>query len=412
MAMDGRVRFFALLGFLPLLASCHSESPSPFPQWAALPVAYVPNPQSTASFDLYALAALDAEQAGATYVSRVFFTPKQRENVRAATAKAVGMIARGAQQPCEFKFTPHRPFQASAFQRGWGLIGRSLAWTIEEDCARKNYDGAISTAILATKFGFDLTGGGATDASLGLMIADDARKALAPSLGALSAAQLDHLSTGLRAALAKKPLITQSFAHEQENMMLAVQAVQDAYRDKNYEAFKQGMGSDGKDALEFLAQMEAKDGKDRSDYFAGFAAEAKAESDWETEQASLPASMRDPESGPGAKGVQPWRRFAKHFFRAGRPLLAINDATLARTRLLVITATLEGKLKSSGALPADLTAFSADIATDPYSGQPFLYRTTGKRYRVYSVGPNFQDDGGLTGDTFNDPDLTLEVRGI
>jgi hypothetical protein len=87
----------------------------------------------------------------------------------------------------------------------------------------------------------------------------------------------------------------------------------------------------------------------------------------------------------------------------------MEDSTLARTRLLIIEATILQKVKSGDSAPKDLSEFPAPIRTDPYSGDQFIYRADGKDYRVYSVGADFRDDGGETDwDTYSTPDLKLE----
>jgi len=68
-----------------------------------------------------------------------------------------------------------------------------------------------------------------------------------------------------------------------------------------------------------------------------------------------------------------------------------------RTRLrLVYTALrLEAFRKTTGRYPARLSELGdSPYFTDPFSGEPFVYRPLGNAYVLYSVGPNGIDDGG------------------
>jgi hypothetical protein len=55
-----------------------------------------------------------------------------------------------------------------------------------------------------------------------------------------------------------------------------------------------------------------------------------------------------------------------------------------------------------GEYPASLDQLTAagllkDLPMDPYSDKPVIYRRTGDNFILYSLGPNFQDDGGEPG---------------
>jgi len=113
-------------------------------------------------------------------------------------------------------------------------------------------------------------------------------------------------------------------------------------------------------------------------------------------------------SAPAPARQRPWKRFAMAFFGIGKPILAMNDATCARTQLLILECVLMSRAKSDGRTPDDLRGFTRSLTIDPYSGQPFVYRTDGKSYRLYSVGSDLVDDNGDTDESFSKPDLTLE----
>jgi len=55
--------------------------------------------------------------------------------------------------------------------------------------------------------------------------------------------------------------------------------------------------------------------------------------------------------------------------------------------------------KSTGRYPDDLEdlvtgGYLKEVPIDPYSGGCLLYKRTQKEFVLYSVGPNFEDDGG------------------
>ncbi len=340
-------------------------------------------------------------------LSRVSFTPAMRERIVKGCASARGRIERAGSP--EFVFAPRAPFEASPYQQGWRLIGKSYLWQVEDACLLGDYDAAIRAAVRATEFGFTLTGGGATDASLGWTIVNESRKALAPSMERMSPEQLRALSAGIKNALLRKPPAERVFENEYQNMLLAVQQVQDAYRDQDFREIESNLGVDVSSAIDYLRQMKPKDREERPAYFDGFAKEAHAERDWLIRSASIPLERREEEVGsPAREGFRPWRRFARQFFQTCRPLLATEDKGLARTRLFILECELLRQVKKAGFAPQNLNAFTPAIAEDPLTGRPFVYRSRGGVFAIYSVGEDLKDDGGQSDETYGAPDLRLE----
>jgi hypothetical protein len=88
--------------------------------------------------------------------------------------------------------------------------------------------------------------------------------------------------------------------------------------------------------------------------------------------------------------------------------------SLARTRAAIaVLAIARYRLAHAGALPstlADLTpAYLTAPLIDPFTGRELLYRRTESAYKVYSVGPDGTDDGGLW---VSASDLQFSMRGI
>ncbi len=395
MAKEGRI--YAGLAIALTAIGCGGKPAPAYPEYAPAtsPVAI----SRENGFSLYVQAADDVEAHGRALATRTSFTAQDKKALYDATESAIKLLDKGTAMTVTFVFTPHKLFDVLPHQVGWRTIGRSLNWHIEDACQAGQYDVAIGYVLLATQFGFDLTGGGSTDATLGLAIVNDARKALVEYIPQLSPAQLAKLSTGLQSSLRAKPEFSRMMTNEKLDMMEAVEYVQTAYRQDNYELLIKRLQSDIRDAVKYLRQeVKPKDDKERPKYFEGFAHEADAETKWETEMSVLPAKKRSMAKGPDFVGERPWKRFAKHFFQSGRSILEVNDATIARTRLFALQAELTKAIKTDQKAPSTLTGFSPDLIQDPYNGGTFIYRAQGMNFRIYSVGDNFSDDGGHAGD--------------
>lgn len=406
--MDRRKFVFPIVVAV-LSAGCHSGPAPEFPDWVGRFMSEPSRDSGDNSFSQYARAADEAERDGGPYLSMVSFYPFQRRNAMKATEGALQMLMSAARSgKCDFRFIPTDPFKAPPHQSGWRLLGRDLVWNIDQAIQNHDYDAAVEYANVATRFGFDISGGGAIDASLGLAIANDARQAIAPAMDHMGAAQLERLSSGIAEALRNKPPLKDTLEHEHENMLEGVQAVQDAYRDQRFEELGQELGPDSRSAIDFLQDLKRKDYSKRPKYFESFASEGDREVAWAEQVADIPVQQRLSNPEPKPVGERPWKKFSKEFFSSVKPLLEMNDQTLARTRLLILEASIMSQVKSTGSAPKDLSGFDEAIRTDPYSGKPFVYSADGSDYHVYSVGSDFRDDGGQTDETYTQPDLKLE----
>lgn len=414
-----------------LVLGCHREAPEPLPVRAVRPPPYVPSSNSTNTFDTYARVAQDVENdpeiQKEKYLNQLSFYPGQRENAVALCAKYTDQIISASRNSCEFKFTPRPPFEVAPYHRGWRLIGHCLRWRIDAAIEATDYDTAVETLLAATRFGYDLTGGGATDASLGFAIADDCRVALVPFLDALSAGQLGRLAEGLEAALKRRPPLSLLVAHEQANSLLAVQGIQDAFVRNQLGAYCRPLGSSVADAVQFLDDLRGKDAKVRV-YFDGFVSEANNEAQTAGKLAELPGLERAKVPLTKLADYRPWKRFARAFFvlaspalKTGpkkdddkrtweRPLFTLADRSVARSRMLGVMATMLRHRKNKEPIPRNLDDLSVDLAADPFDGGRFRFVNDGTDFRVYSIGSNLRDDGGDTDDAYANPDLTLERR--
>ena len=75
-----------------------------------------------------------------------------------------------------------------------------------------------------------LTAGGATDASLGYSIFEDAAEALLPGLGLCTASELRKLGTGVEAILARRPIPERLLENEGASMRAAMPSTRKAVK--------------------------------------------------------------------------------------------------------------------------------------------------------------------------------------
>lgn len=411
MAKDGRALFSSSVCFglaLVFLIGCGPGEAPVAPTWATPAQPYVPQDGSSNAYDAYAMIARDVEaRVTPSMLDRVFFDVEMKRKLMDKLDGPLGRLAAATHKRCEFRYVATPIFTPPPYQQGWRLLGRALTWKIELACVLGNYDGAIDAAVVATKFGFDLTGGGATDASLGFEIADEARRAIAPHLAKFGAGQLEALANGLASALDGKPAMAQVIDHEHERMLLAVQYVQDAALQGKLPDLLKNLKESVRDGVAWLRDLKP---SKRAAYFQGFAAEADEQTRWLKTVAAMPANQRADAAGPRLAKRRPWSSFAKQFFTAAEPLLKIEDATVARTRLAILDCRIQAQVKTSGVAPPRLTGFPAALIVDPYTGRRFAYRASGPSFELYSVGADGIDNGGEADESFTAPDLKLEAK--
>ena len=401
-----RLRNFFWVSIAALVAGgCHFGGSKEDTVFAPPAKPYAPASDSSNAYDAYALAGLDAEAKGGKALTRVSFFPGEKKKAMADIASAVTKVLLASKNKCDFKFEAHEPFTLADYQSGWRLIGRAILWHVETACEAGDFDKAVSYAVGGTRFGFGLTGGGATDTSLGLAIADELRRAIAPNLAKMSVTQLDRLAHGMKVALEDKPAISTAITNEQSNCMLLLQALQEAAKGGKLKAMQENFGPDSNEAIQRLGEIAGNDSKRRA-YFEGLNEATSKEAKAVLGDAEIPASQWDLEP---SKPTADWRKLAKQVYGTMRPMLVINNATIARTRLLVLYAEVTRIWRRSKSYPANIDSFAAPLTTDPYSGKPFIYFQNPAEFKIYSVGMNGLDDGGKTDATFTTPDLRLEI---
>ncbi len=435
-------------------AGCRSHSDTVYETWSEKTSPFVPSSRSENAFDAYALAAQELDLAAARYQlfrqqeikalakkreqkSKKPLSPEAREALEklpTLITEEVSFTADGAKEAlkvclpafrilidsmskkADFQFRARNLYDDAPFVRSWRLLGRCFVWEMRTAIEAGDYGTAIRYCLLGSRFGFDLTAGGALEVSLGCVIVQEIRQTLSPHLQKMSASQCSALSQGMKAVLEHRPSIKLAIDNELKSMRKQVQLVQNTFLSNDYRQLGDALGLSVKEAITFLKDdLSRKDGEKRKAYFAGMAEEAAERTAEYIVNADKPTSKRvwldyNKKIDGKPPRVRPWKRFATQFFTAGRPMFEMYDQAIARSRLLVLESELWRRVKTVGSSPRNLDEFSREIATDPFNGVRFQYRPEGAVFRVYSVGPNGVDDGGATDDAFANPDLTLEHR--
>jgi hypothetical protein len=217
------------------------------------------------------------------------------------------------------------------------------------------------------------------------------------------------MAEGVKKIYLDRPRIDRCARTAARDMLVQVQRVQDSYRDQDYRWIEQTLGDQAKEPIAYLSDLHEQTDQKRVQFFEGFADEARRAGTALQREADLPLRIRVAQEQPAPTGQRPWKRLARAFFDIGKPVLDMNDATCARTQLLILESEIRAGLKTRGQTPPDLSGFTKTLTVDPYSGDTFVYRTDGREFKLYSVGKNLVDDNGETDETFTTPDLMLEV---
>jgi hypothetical protein len=404
----------SLLFFGAAISGCGSHSTLPYPTYfPASDADSQPAERSNAFTDYLAASSDFSENLGARQILLIKsnYTPAEEKFISKSAGRPLRKIKEGLRSGCQIPYAPEGSKAANEGRPALRLLSKVLIRRIQDACEAQSFDDAIESTVLASKFGFDLCSGLPYDASLGLVTVDEARKALAPSLGSMSAKQLALLAKSMKTVYLNRPSMEPCFEDAAKDSLDMVQRIQDAYRSEDYSGLSKELGTASKEILPTLKELHQESDSRRAAFFAGFAQQAKDESEQVEKEAKMSVAQRvaDEAGVVPPTGDRPWKRIARRVLGSGRPLLAMSDATDARTELLILEAEIMLSQKINGKTPQDLSRFSPKISTDPYSGQTFIYRTDGSDYKLYSVGDDLVDNDGETDETFSTPDLTLET---
>ncbi len=400
-AVAGGVLALAGLGGAGLAgAGCRREREAALRTWAKPSPAPAPSP---AFAELVAIGR-EAEAGAPGLLGRTQFFPGHRKTAGRVCGPLLARLARAQAGPLAFAYAPVGIDLGGPGRRGWRLLGREASWEIGDALAAGDAARAIGRYGVATRLGFDLTGGGAADASLGLAIADEARRGVVPGLARMDAGSLDALADAAEGALLRRPPLAGMVANEAANRRLLLQRLQDAWAAGRLVEEARAYGPAVADDAGRLASGSR---REAAAYFAGVGEEIEGMERELAKDTTLAAPNRTWEPGK----APPRGRALRRAVTLGiEPILKMNDATLARTRLLVAECRLRARAKRGLALPRSLgeIAGGAGELEDPFSGYGLVYRRDGKEWAVYSVGADGKDDGGESDASGLAPDLRLE----
>jgi hypothetical protein len=333
-----------------------------------------------------------------------FFPVHRRRLMQALTPERDALTRMLARPPTgqEMAREPFSPVPGGAGLRG---MGHALRWPIEDAVAERNVDRALDAFERSLRYGVRLLPADAVGGSLGWLQIDESRRAILPALRYMSANQLRRLSTITKAALAEIPPFSETVRRESANVRRAGRRIGEWLKDNNLKPLQENLGVDGLALTDYL-NLSAPTPPERATYLAKFAAEMEAVLAHETEFSDRPA-LEAAATRPRFDDRRPWRRLHKHFLTTFELARVQRETSIARLRLLILAAELERRDRMRLPHPKSTAEFSAEAATDPFTGERFPFRYDG-RLTPYSVGANLRDDGGDTNVNGTRPDLILD----
>ena len=336
----------------------------------------------------------------------VRFDAKDSTPNRAKLLRELGplleQLARSTTKQCMFAFEPVAPIERGKNHAGWLLLSKALVWKIDESALSSDWDEAVRWTIVATTFGFDLSGGDFLDASLGYGIVDSARSVLAQYLPVMPADALDALSRGLVSAVKRRPDDQQTVNNESQSMLAAVKALQDAHMNGKIDDFAESLSGKSKSAVIGLIDLED---KERSKLFKALLDERESVLEQLLVSIEVPGAQRNPVQY-SLEGRA--RIIADQFFTTGAPWFAMRDLTLTRTHLFAVSAGLYSNIAKTNEAPRTLDSFDPVVISDPYTGRTLNYEYQGRGFKLFSAGANGVHDQGETDAERLEPDLFLK----
>jgi hypothetical protein len=357
------------------------------------------------AFGTYANVASRAEDR-ATVSLDVRDTPGNRRKAIAEMDGLLQELSSATNLPCTFLFQPVGPFEERPHHTGWLHLGRALVWRIEQCVEEGQWDAAAQWTVVATVFGLDLGGGSISDATLGYGVVDGARRALAPYVATLPQSSLRVLTEGTQRALRRLPDADVTIDNESTMMLTAVRALQDAHSAGETAEFAMKLYGDSREATKRFGKLK---GNEQNAFVQSLIDEAQSMTEQLKQRALVGGAKRgQPElKTAGDAGI-----VAKQFLTAGAPWLSVRDLTVARTRLLCLTAAIHRQIDETGSAPQSIDEFDALLKSDPYTGISMGYLPLGQDFIVYSYGLDGKDDRGDTDSQRVSPDLRLEESAL
>jgi hypothetical protein len=281
---------------------------------------------------------------------------------------------------------------------------RGLAWKTELALADEDFSTAADSSGMAIRLGVRLMGGDVGDAAIGFSAISQHIQLLNPHLKAMPLRSLDLLGEAVDRSLREIPSPDVTLNNQLDTAANSLEALRRAYIEGGSDAFEKAAGKGVGRPATWLDSNPQK----RPWFFAELREEALKIHQIYLDKASMPVKVQppgdplDPEDKmwliPGEKRKfqkRPWALVLTRVMASHRVYARAYPEALAQLRLLAATARIESNLRRNGSAPRSLQLLPQTDRIDPYTGENLGYSSAGAQYRLWSSGPDGEDDGGL-----------------
>ncbi len=323
------------------------------------------------------------------------YGPTQKQEIIAALRGPEAKLERSLRGPWARAYQAAETDHVSDEVKGWNWLARSLDWQSQEALEQQNWPLAAAKSLTAIRFGLRMTTGDSFEAVGGLTTAEMHAARLAPQISQMGPNTLMSVTAGIQDALKgiADPEVTLS--NEMDRISMTLQALQTAYKAEGYKGMLPIIGPTSHDGAAWVKGKKGKLGW----FFRAFRDECASLS---TEYvaacsgAEFDSDMYNPRSKRWKDVLRPWRDMTPQIMAGHEAYRKARLGVATRLRLLAVTCAVEAKLKREGKVPQNLDFLPDSLRKDPYGTGDLAYRPGEVTYRLWSVGPNGVDDGGLT----------------
>lgn len=394
---------FILMAFVVAIGGCASAPPPAIPE--VQPVRPRPEPKKLSGFT-EAVAAGEMAWNSVPEDLRLAtrFTNTGRKKRVSEMSASFAALRRSFNAPFEYDFRPEDQFTANSHDRGWAWLMRGLAWKTELALADEDYSAAAEASGMAIRLGVRLMGGDVGDAAIGFSAISQHIQLLNPHLKAMPLRSLDLLGEAVDQALREIPSPEVTLGNQLDTAMNSLEDLRRAYVEGGSDAFEKAAGKGVGRPATWLDSNPQK----RPWFFGQLRDEAIKIHQIFLDKASMPVKVQppgdplDPEDKmwlvPGEKRKyqrRPWAIVLARVMASHRVYARAYPEALAQLRLLAATSRIESSLRRNGAAPETLKFLPEGDRIDPFTGANLGYSAAGAQYRLWSAGPDGENDGGL-----------------
>lgn len=393
--MDARLSWMMILGVpILLLSGCSESAPD-----EVTDLTPKPRPSMTGDSPSYLEGAAAGRDALLAVPAKLRLHakhgPSQRREIIDALRAPEAKLEKSLRGPWARTYQAPEVDAISDEVMGWNWLARSLDWQSQEALQQQNWPLAASKSLTAIRFGLRLSTGDCFEAVGGLTTAELHASRLAPQVSQMGPRTLTAVTAGIQEALkgVADPEVTLS--NEMDRISVTLQSLQTEYRSDGYRGMLPIIGPSSHDGAAWIKNNKNKLGW----FFRAFRDECD---DLSTEYVvalsggEFDPKMYQPRSERWKGVLRPWRDMTPQIMAGHEAYRKAHAGVTTRLRLLAVTCAIEAKLKQEGKVPQNLAFLPAVLRKDPYGEGDFAYRPGEVTYRLWSVGPNGVDDGGLT----------------